>query len=150
MIELRHLEVPHFVIEERSHLANCCTTRCGCIGFMLFRYLSCLGAIICDINTLAQSYTSSDVQPQYDPNLTYLSAMSNQCLEAMLRVQVPEHHECILGAGTVIHMSTSGQSKHSIVVDRQISPLRAQERINVQKKLAPKRVVLSLTIILHR
>ena len=28
--------------------------------------------------------------------------------------------------------------------------LRAEERINVHKKLAPKRVVLSLTIILHR
>ena len=28
--------------------------------------------------------------------------------------------------------------------------LRAQERLNVQKKLAQKRVILSLTIILHR
>ena len=84
MIELCHLEVRHFVIEECSHLANCCTTRCACIGFKLFRYLSCLGA-----NTLAQSYTSSDVgegQPQYDTNWTYLGAMSNQCLEAMLSV----------------------------------------------------------------
>ena len=51
MIERRHLDVYNFVIEECSHLANGCTTKCGCIGLMLFRYLSCLGAIICDIHT---------------------------------------------------------------------------------------------------
>ena len=34
------------------HLANDCTTKYGCIGLMLFRYLSCQGAIICDINTI--------------------------------------------------------------------------------------------------
>ena len=32
----------------------------------------------------------------------------------------------------------------------EVYQLRAEERINVHKKLAPKRVVLSLTIILHR
>ena len=26
--------------------------QCGCIGLMLFRYLSCLDAIQCDINTM--------------------------------------------------------------------------------------------------
>ena len=52
MIELRHLDVRHFVIEECSHLVNGCTTKRGCIRLILFRYLSCLGAIICDINTV--------------------------------------------------------------------------------------------------
>ena len=51
MIELNHMDVHHFVIIESSHLANGCTIKCGCIGLMLFRYLSCLGAIICHINT---------------------------------------------------------------------------------------------------
>ena len=37
MIELRYMYVRHFVI---------------ICGFMLFRYLSCLGAIICDINAI--------------------------------------------------------------------------------------------------
>ena len=45
-IELCHLDVLHFVIEESPS----CTTKCGCIGLMLFHYLSCLGAIICNIN----------------------------------------------------------------------------------------------------
>ena len=40
------MAVRHFVIEESSHVANGCTTKCGCIGLILFRYLSCLGAII--------------------------------------------------------------------------------------------------------
>ena len=52
MIELRHMDARHFVIIECSDLANGCTIECGCIGLMLFRYLSCLGAIICDINTI--------------------------------------------------------------------------------------------------
>ena len=54
MIELRHLVMDdrHFVIEECRHLANDCTTKCGCIGLKLFRYLSCLGAIICDIDRI--------------------------------------------------------------------------------------------------
>ena len=34
-IELCHLDVLHFVIEERRHTVKCC-----CIGLMLFRYLS--------------------------------------------------------------------------------------------------------------
>ena len=53
MIELRHLDDSLFVIEECRHLANGCTTKCGCIGLMLFRYPSCLGAIICVINAIA-------------------------------------------------------------------------------------------------
>ena len=40
MIELRPLDVPHFLIEERRHLANGCTAKCGCIGFRLFCSLS--------------------------------------------------------------------------------------------------------------
>ena len=52
MIELCHLDVRHFVIEESCHIANGCTTKCGCIGLMLFRYLSCLGTVICNINTV--------------------------------------------------------------------------------------------------
>ena len=44
MIELRHIDI--------CHIANGCTIKCGCIGLMLFRYLSCLGAIICDVNTI--------------------------------------------------------------------------------------------------
>ena len=54
MIELRHMDVHHLVIIECSHLANGCTIEWGCIGLMLFCYLSCLGAIICDINTCMQ------------------------------------------------------------------------------------------------
>ena len=46
------MAVRHFVNEECSHLANGCTTTCGCIGLILFCYLSCPGAIICDINTI--------------------------------------------------------------------------------------------------
>ena len=37
-----------------------------------------------------------------------------------------------------------------MTLHRLSSDLRAQERLNVQKKLAQKRVILSLTIILHR
>ena len=48
MIEQHHMDVRHFVIEECNHLANSCTNKC----FTLFRYLSCLGAIICDVNTI--------------------------------------------------------------------------------------------------
>ena len=55
MIEPCHLDVRYFVIEECSHLANGCTIKCGCIGLILFRYLSCLGAIICDIITIVVS-----------------------------------------------------------------------------------------------
>ena len=51
MIQLRHMDVRHFVIIESSHLANGCAIKYGCIGLMLFRYLSCLGAVICDIDT---------------------------------------------------------------------------------------------------
>ena len=39
-IELHHLYVLHFVIEEFRRLANGCTAKCDCIGLMLFRYLS--------------------------------------------------------------------------------------------------------------
>ena len=52
MIELRHMDVRHFVNMECSHLANGCTTKCVCIDLMLFPYLSCLGAIICDKDTI--------------------------------------------------------------------------------------------------
>ena len=52
MIELCHLDVHHFVIEERNHLANGCTTKYGCIGLILFRYVSSLDAIICDMNNI--------------------------------------------------------------------------------------------------
>ena len=45
MIELRHMDVRHFVITECRHLTNGCTIKCGCIALMLFCYLSCLGAI---------------------------------------------------------------------------------------------------------
>ena len=46
------MDVRHFVIIESSHLANGCTIKCGCIGLMLFRSLSCMGEIMCDINTI--------------------------------------------------------------------------------------------------
>ena len=52
MIELRHMDARHFVIEECRHLANGCTNRCGCSWLILFRYLSCLGAILRAINTI--------------------------------------------------------------------------------------------------
>ena len=52
MIELRHMDVSLFVIIECSRLANGCTIKCGGIGFMLFRYLARLGAIVCDITTI--------------------------------------------------------------------------------------------------
>ena len=34
------------------HLANGCVLKCSCIGLMVFRNLSCLGIIICYINTI--------------------------------------------------------------------------------------------------
>ena len=40
MIELCHLDVCHFVTEACRHLANCCSAKCGCIGLILFHYLS--------------------------------------------------------------------------------------------------------------
>ena len=54
MIELRHLGVRRFVIEEFRHLATGCTAKWGPIGLMLFRYLSYVwgGAIIWDVNTI--------------------------------------------------------------------------------------------------
>ena len=52
MIELRHIDVRHVVSVECSYLANGYTIKCDCIGLILFRYLSCLGAIICDINAI--------------------------------------------------------------------------------------------------
>ena len=42
----------HFVIIECRHLAKGCRLKCGCVGWMLFRNLSCLGTIICSINTI--------------------------------------------------------------------------------------------------
>ena len=52
MIELRHLDIRHFGIEECSHLATGCTTKCGCIGLILFHCESCLRAIISNIDTI--------------------------------------------------------------------------------------------------
>ena len=42
------MDVHHFVIEESRHLVNGCTTKCGCIGLMLFCNISCLDTIICN------------------------------------------------------------------------------------------------------
>ena len=41
------------------HLANGCVLKCGCLSLMLFLNLSCLGTIICYINTIGivQVYT---------------------------------------------------------------------------------------------
>ena len=50
--QLCHMDTRHFVILECRHLANGCVLKCGCIGLMLFQYLSCLGTIICYINTI--------------------------------------------------------------------------------------------------
>ena len=52
MIELCHMDTHNFVIIECRHLAKGCALKCGCIGLMLFRNLSCLGTIICFINTV--------------------------------------------------------------------------------------------------
>ena len=52
MIELRHLDDRHFEIEECRYLANGCTVKCGCIGLMLFRYLSYGGTIISNMQSL--------------------------------------------------------------------------------------------------
>ena len=52
MIELRHIDARHFVIIECRHLAKGCGLKFICIGLMLFRKLSCLGTIICYINTI--------------------------------------------------------------------------------------------------
>ena len=50
--QLRHMDLRHFVILQCRHLCNGCVLKCGCIGLMLFRNLSCLGTIICYINTI--------------------------------------------------------------------------------------------------
>ena len=50
--QLRHMDIRHFVILEFRHLATGCVLKCGCIGLMLFHNLSCLGTIICYINTI--------------------------------------------------------------------------------------------------
>ena len=52
-IELCHLDVLHFEIEEYRHLANGCTAKCACIWFdVISLSIICLGAIICDINAI--------------------------------------------------------------------------------------------------
>ena len=43
--QLGHIDTRHFVILECRHLTNGCVLKCGCIGLMLFRNLSCLGTI---------------------------------------------------------------------------------------------------------
>ena len=53
------MDVRRFVIIECSHLANGCTIKCGCIGLMLFRYISCLGAIICYMNNIRYMHAES-------------------------------------------------------------------------------------------
>ena len=50
--ELCHMDVCHVVFIECSHLVNGCTIKCSCIGLILFRYLSCVGALICEMNTI--------------------------------------------------------------------------------------------------
>ena len=50
--QLRHLDTSHFVIIECRHLAKGCELKYGCSGWLLFRNLSCLGTIICSINTI--------------------------------------------------------------------------------------------------
>ena len=52
VIELRDMDVRHFVNEECSHLPNGWITKCGCSGLILFCYISCMGAMICDINNI--------------------------------------------------------------------------------------------------
>ena len=50
--QLSHLDTRHCVIIECRHVANGCVFKCGCIGLMLFHNLSCLGTIMCYINTI--------------------------------------------------------------------------------------------------
>ena len=57
------MDIRHFVILECRHLANGCVLKRGCIGLMLFRNLSCLGTIICYINTIG-------IVPAYACNVT--------------------------------------------------------------------------------
>ena len=42
------MDTRHFVIIECRHLAKGFALKCGCIGLILFRNLSCLGTIIID------------------------------------------------------------------------------------------------------
>ena len=46
------MDARHFVSIECRHLAKGCALKCGCIGLMLFRSISCLDTIICYINTI--------------------------------------------------------------------------------------------------
>ena len=46
------MDIRHFVIIECRHLANGCVLKRGCIGLMLLCNLSCLGTIVCCINTI--------------------------------------------------------------------------------------------------
>ena len=46
------MDTRHFVIIECRHLAKGCALKRGCIGLILFRNLSCLGTIICYIDTI--------------------------------------------------------------------------------------------------
>ena len=50
--QLRHMDIRHFVILECRHLSNGCVLKCRCIGLMLLRNISCLGTLICYINTI--------------------------------------------------------------------------------------------------
>ena len=63
IIELCRTDEPrHFVIIECRYLAKGCALKCGCMGLMFFRYLSCLDTII--------SYTNSiGIVPVYACNV---------------------------------------------------------------------------------
>ena len=55
-----------------------CTIKCDCIGLILFRYLSYLGAIICDINTIGlyrenSIAIESDAKDPFGGNVYYVT-----------------------------------------------------------------------------
>ena len=58
MIELRHMDVRHFVIIECSNLANGCTIKCDCIGLMLFHNLSVVSLEVRSLAVVSRSRQS--------------------------------------------------------------------------------------------
>ena len=104
-----------------------------------------LGQMFNIINGNAPTYLISGInmnQHRYSTRARELSVL-------FLGIKVLDlHHSCIKGYATGItyHLKLSNAPLKTLLNIK----LRAKERINVQKKLAPKRVVLSYYIILHR
>ena len=66
MIELRHMDVSHFVIIECSHLANGCTTKSGCVTKFVLNLLDVLEYMATNVLSLTLSTLRVFSPPLHD------------------------------------------------------------------------------------